>query len=128
VILAIESMLHELRTFVAHAWAEDTVSPSSQWLPLCPSTGHCAVTAMLVRELFGGEYVSAIVAGSSHWFNRISVLGIEYDVDITGDQFGLKRVQVALANRLYEGTRVRLAEQLNTETIARFERLVWRVK
>lgn len=84
-----------------------------------PSTGHCAVAAVLVQRLFGGEFVSAIVEGDSHWFNRIETCDGKVDVDVTADQFNRGPIEIAAAGRLYAGTRVRYFDDLNTETLQR---------
>jgi len=72
--------------------------------------------AAVLNEQIGGEFVSASVQGVSHWFNRINFKGVFLDVDLTGDQFGLKPVQVSAAGGLYPDTRVRRPDELNAET------------
>jgi hypothetical protein len=84
-----------------------------------PSTGHCAAVALIVQKSFGGEFVSAIVEGGSHWFNRIETVSGQLDVDLTGDQFGRKSIETAAADMLFEGTRVRHFGDLNAETLQR---------
>src|SRR5580658_8358280 len=74
------------------------------------SAGQCGAVAAIVRSMWGGQLVSANVDAQSHWFNRIVVDGDLFDVDITGDQFGLPRVQLARCGRLYGGSRVRRPE------------------
>lgn len=54
------------------------------------SKGHCAVCAVIVNYIWGGDVVSATIKGESHWFNKI---GNMY-CDITGDQFGYPSIQV----------------------------------
>jgi len=84
-----------------------------------PSTGHCAVVAVLVQKLLGGEFVSAMVQGGSHWFNRIETLAGKLDVDVTADQFNRRPIEIDVAGMLYDGTRVRTFDDLNTETLQR---------
>jgi hypothetical protein len=79
-----------------------------------PSTGHCAAVALIVHKLLGGTLVSAPVGGISHWFNRFDHLN--EDLDLTGDQFGLPRVQREDAGCLYSDTRVRELREVNLET------------
>lgn len=81
-----------------------------------PSSGHCAAVASIVQALFGGQLVSAKVEVQSHWFNRIDLGEGVFDVDITGDQFGLPPVQVAKRGDLYDRSRVRKPEELNLDT------------
>lgn len=84
-----------------------------------PSAGHCAAVAVIVRNRLGGSLVSAIVEGSSHWFNRIRVGAISVDVDITGDQFGRPAVQTGVEGSLYQGSRVRRSDEVREETLTR---------
>lgn len=95
------------------AFAPDTALPGSKAFP--PSAGHCAVVAYIVRKRLGGDLVSAIVDGQSHWFNRIN----EIDCDITADQFGMSAVRVAPAGDLYPGTLVRSGFDLDRGTLNR---------
>jgi hypothetical protein len=83
---ALMDELRSLRYRLDSVFAADT-AVSGTARPECPSAGHCAAVAILVRAKFGGEFVSAKVQGQSHWFNRISVDEGSYDFDITGDQF-----------------------------------------
>lgn len=110
-----------MRRKIQVAFLADTASPGSGWVPTMPSTGHCAIVSMLVQRTFGGEYMSAMPGGISHWFNRITTPVGAFDIDMTGDRFGRPRVQVAPTGELYAGTRIRMAGHLSAETIARFE-------
>ena len=67
----------------------------------------------------GGSLVSCPIPSLSHWFNRLPDEALHWDVDLTGDQFGLPAVRVALAGTLYEQTRLRSVHELNTETLQR---------
>ncbi len=91
-----------------------------------PSSGHCAAVAVIVREIIGGEFASALVDGTSHWFNRIHIGSTAWDVDLTGDQFGGNAVTIAEAGTLYSGTRVRLLAEVNAETLSRAKLLAHR--
>lgn len=83
------------------------------------STGHCAAVAIIVHELLGGEMVSTLVEGHSHWLNRLRAGEKPMDVDLTGDQFGRPFLQIADAGALYADTRVRMRAELSEETLAR---------
>ena len=87
------------------------------------STGHCAGVAAIVYVLLGGEMVSTLVEGHSHWLNRISAGGRWLDVDLTGDQFGRAPVQIEEAGRLYSNVRVRKSTELTKETLERARRV-----
>lgn len=66
-------------------WRRDTSYWPDRWLAHRPSTGQCAVTALIAQDQFGGQIVEAKTnQGELHFFNRIPSLG---DIDITGDQF-----------------------------------------
>src|SRR5688572_7073816 len=88
-----------------------------------PSAGQCAAVALVVQRLLGGSLVSAQVQGHSHWFNRVALLGRDFDVDLTGDQFGHESVRVADVGRLYAQTRTRQASDVHRETLNRADRL-----
>lgn len=66
-------------------WRRDTSYWPDRWLPHRPSTGQCAVTALIVQDQFGGQIVEAETnQGEAHFLNRLPGLG---DIDITVDQF-----------------------------------------
>jgi hypothetical protein len=83
--------LHKLEMAVRRSWALDTCDPIDvpNWSPQRPSRGQCAATALVVRDLLGGELLEAEVHFADgrrqgfHYWNRLA--GIE--VDLTGDQF-----------------------------------------
>lgn len=129
-IRALNASLVGLRDALDRVYAVDTAQPGSNWSEAIPSIGHCAATACMVRALCGGDFVSANVAGVSHWFNRIGVEGRTYDIDLTGDQFGRARVQVVRDDgpRLYDGIRVRSVGDVNEETWRRYRLLCARME
>jgi hypothetical protein len=104
-------------------FAPETALPGTQ---ARSSAGHCAAVALIFYEEFGGEFVSAIVNSSSHWFNRISSNGMLLDVDLTGDQFGFPAVRAAPAETLFPATRVRRFTEVCDETLTRAARLASR--
>lgn len=58
-------------------WSEDN-----------PSRGHCAVAALTLNDLLGGDLLLATVARNGvdvgyHWSNRLAAV----DIDLTADQF-----------------------------------------
>lgn len=109
--------LYSLRDALDKHFAEDTAH-SKKWGAV-RSTGHCAVVALIVNKIYGGELVSCTMPTGSHWFNRISDGSELHDVDLTGDQFGLNPVQVAVPDTLYKATRVRRLEEIAPETFKR---------
>ncbi|HWY20742.1 MAG TPA: hypothetical protein VNX26_05935 [Candidatus Acidoferrum sp.] len=74
------------------AWRADTSAIPGRWSPGVPSFGQCAVTALIVQDLFGGELRRSLIAGGSHYWNR---LPSGEEIDLTSDQF---EVYPALSN------------------------------
>ena len=75
-------MLEKLRK----AWCAETAHPSyrDKWSPENPSSGQCAVTALVVQDLFGGNIYSCKVGKFSHFINIID----DKIYDLTAEQFG----------------------------------------
>ncbi|GIV86045.1 MAG: hypothetical protein KatS3mg054_0074 [Chloroflexus sp.] len=118
--------LVSLRHALEKAFAPDTAVPGTASEGRPPSAGHCAAVSYLVWRELGGEMVSAMVQGQSHWFNRLRIGNVIVDVDLTGDQFGFAPISIAMAGKLYPGTRVRNYSDLKPETIQRAETLAGR--
>lgn len=102
----------------------DTAAPG--FPGIAASAGQCAATALIVKELLGGDMVSARVEGLSHWFNRFRVNNAYVDADITGDQFGRPLIQIAAEGKLYQDTHLRAPGHLNEETLRRVRLLAER--
>jgi hypothetical protein len=90
--------LEILQGAIRESWCLETCDPTdaAEWTPTNPSLGHCAVTALVVHDFFGGELLEAEVLfqnGSRqgfHYWNRLA--GVE--VDLTRAQFkGQEMVQ-----------------------------------
>lgn len=109
--------LAELRASVTRAFGSDTAAPGT-CSPIA-SAGHCAAVAAVVHAELGGQFVSTVVDGQSHWFNRLEVGGRYFDADLTGDQFGFADIRVAGAGELFSLWRLRTPEQINDETLRR---------
>lgn len=77
-----------LRTRLEVAWCAETSVNPGMWAPTYPSTGQCAVTALLLQKLFGGDVLTGSVNGIQHYWNRLRLpSGDSLDVDLTRDQF-----------------------------------------
>jgi 8-oxo-dGTP pyrophosphatase MutT (NUDIX family) len=84
--------LSELESAIRASWSVWTSDPvdHAQWSPECPSRGQCAVTSLVVQDLFGGELLMAEVTRADgsrqgvHYWNRL-VGGVE--LDLTREQF-----------------------------------------
>ena len=75
-----------LRDELVSLWAPDTAVDPEQWTADRPSTGHCAVTALLVQEYTDATTILRVQLpdGGSHYYNALPD-GTE--VDLTRDQF-----------------------------------------
>jgi hypothetical protein len=62
-----------------------SVASASQWTPENPAAGQCNVTALLVRELFGGDLLKTPLPTGDHFYNRIG----DRRYDFTARQFDL---------------------------------------
>ena len=84
---SLEAVLPAIRA----SWSLETCDPTdaAEWTPANPSRGQCAVTALFVHDLFGGQLLEAEVLfgdGSRqgfHYWNRLA----GGDVDLTREQF-----------------------------------------
>ena len=84
--------LLEVERVIRAGWSSETCDPLAldEWSPETPARGQCAVTALIVQELFGGELLLAEVHypdGSRqglHYWNR---LGNGLELDLTREQF-----------------------------------------
>jgi hypothetical protein len=89
-------MLHDLEAAVRQSWCAETCDPIDvpNWSSDNPSRGQCAVTALVVRDLLGGELLEAEVHFQNgdrqgfHYWNRLPGL----EVDLTGDQFTIEEI------------------------------------
>ena len=72
------------REALQHAWSRETTSDPDVWSPGCPAWGQCAVTALVVQDLFGGQLLRAQVEGASHYWNELEG-GTQ--IDLTREQF-----------------------------------------
>ena len=118
--------LEEIRQQFETAFHPDTASQGS--MGDIPSTGHCAVAAIIVQNIIGGDFVSASVNGISHWFNRVCFRNSLFDIDLTADQFGGPPILIADADCLYPETRIRTYQELTTETLIRAARFAHRAR
>lgn len=116
--------LAQLRAKIEPVFRKDTAVPGTA--SLIPSAGHCAAVAAIAQATIGGDLVSTIVEGQSHWFNRFAIGSASYDGDVTGDQFNLEPVRISAAGTLYPNVSLRSVGQLNDETLRRALRLAKR--
>lgn len=85
--------LGELYNILRLCWSKETSYPSCQadWVKDDPSFGQCAITAMLVYDMFGGTiHRIRVPGGGTHYFNKIN----GHYIDLTREQFDLYNIPV----------------------------------
>ena len=85
--------LDDLYEVLRKCWNKDTAYPSCQaeWVSDDPTYGQCAVTAMLVCDMFGGTiHRIRVSGGGTHYFNKID----GHYIDLTREQFDLYNIPV----------------------------------
>lgn len=82
----------DLYHILRHCWSAKTAYPTCQkdWSEKDRTFGQCAITAMLVHEMFGGTICKVRQNGGTHYFNNING---QY-VDLASEQFKLYCLQV----------------------------------
>jgi hypothetical protein len=87
--------LCDIEIAVRQSFARDTCSPDdlNEWSQDNQSRGHCAVTALTLEAMLGGELLCAEVhVGHAlvgyHWWNRIGAV----EIDLTRDQFATQEI------------------------------------
>lgn len=74
-----------MRYLLERSWTRFTSADIENWTPSRPSTGQCAVSALIVQEHMGGRIMRApLRGGGSHYWN---VLADGRELDVTADQF-----------------------------------------
>lgn len=115
--------IDDLYSILRECWCKETAYPSCQaeWVPNDPSYGQCAITAMLVYDMFGGTiHRIRVSGGGTHYFNKVNG---QY-LDLTIEQFDLYNIPVNYEpneemDRKYCGK--------NADTQKRFELLIKRI-
>ena len=108
-----------VRAALAASWTAQTASPLVAWTPHNPSSGQCAVSALVLQDYCGGEIRRCVVAGMPHYFNRID----DQVVDSTAAQFGAVAIN-------YDTATVRSRQRIlrHADTRQRYELLKERVE
>lgn len=78
--------LHDLVDALDKSWCAETSYYSGIYNTIpCKAFGQCAVTALIVQDMFGGEILRCDTSeGDSHYWNDVPVLG---RIDLTTKQF-----------------------------------------
>ena len=76
--------LDELKEKLSKAWVKETSNSPDKWKKTKPSIGQCAVTSILVNEMFGGLIIRGEFASKeTHYWNLLD----KEIIDLTRDQF-----------------------------------------
>ena len=119
--------MYSLRENLESVFSYDTAMPGA--VSGTPSSGHCAVVALIIAKTLKAEIRSAIVNGESRWYNSFYSEDGNFEVDLTGDQFGFAPVQISQhGGQLYSKSRNRLYSDANSETQVRAEKLLVRLE
>ena len=81
-----DSKLEELKAKLKESWSRQTSEDPKNWTPANPAWGQCAVTALFVHDLFGGEIMKVRVSNykEDHYYN---ILASGEEADFTKDHF-----------------------------------------
>lgn len=107
----------------ATAWCADTSSDPLGWTAFNPAWGQCAVTALVLHDLYGGEIVWAQATlpdgtAVSHYFNVID----GQEVDLTRRQFP-RGTHIPKGTARQEGVDTRAYILSHAKTAARYGKL-----
>lgn len=77
--------IEQLKKLLTFSWNLETCSPGlkSEWNEKNPSLGQCAITALIVNDLFGGKIMRCMSSSGSHYYNLIN----NEIIDLTVEQF-----------------------------------------
>lgn len=78
-------LLRTLPVVLQECWSRETSYDPEKWTSENPTHGQCAITALVVQDLLGGDLLRAKVNGAEHYWNR---LPDSSELDLTRDQFG----------------------------------------
>jgi hypothetical protein len=79
--------LEHLERVLVRSWSRETSYDPENWSKHNSAWGQCAVTALIIQDLFGGDLIFGEVNGIPHYWNR---LAHRKQVDLTAQQFGTK--------------------------------------
>lgn len=66
-------------------WSRASSADPAGWNASNPAWGQCAVTALVIQDVLGGDLLRVVVGDQTHYFNRLP--GGEV-IDLTREQFG----------------------------------------
>jgi hypothetical protein len=92
------------------AWSKETSLDPNRWSDDNPAVGQCAVSALIVQDVYGGSLLRCESPTGSHYYNR---LADGSELDLTREQFreafSPRNVEVRSRDYVlsFEGTRRR---------------------
>jgi hypothetical protein len=101
------------------AWCRETSSDPDHWTPENPALGQCAVSALVIQDLLGGELLRGLFNGTSHYWNRLDNGQI---IDVTKQQFSPLKTQE------FTGARTRAYVLSFPDTVTRYKLLKSRIE
>lgn len=109
--------IKNLKKILQKSWKRETCAPGlrEEWSTDNPSLGQCAITALIVNDMYGGKIMRCMTSTGSHYFNEIN----GNRLDFTVEQFYGEVPQ-------YEDAQERTREYLlgNEDTKKRYEELL----
>jgi hypothetical protein len=78
-------LMRVLPTVFQECWRRETSYDPEKWSPENPTHGQCAITALVIQDLLGGDLLKGKVNGADHYWNS---LPDSSEFDLTRDQFG----------------------------------------
>lgn len=77
--------ISELKQLLLYSWKKETCSPGlrTEWNEENPSLGQCAITALIVNDIYGGKIMRCMASTGSHYYNIVD----DELVDLTVEQF-----------------------------------------
>lgn len=84
-------------------WIKETSNQPEKWTKTNPSLGQCAITSIIVKEMFGGIIIRGEMKnGQKHYWNLVG----NDVVDLTRDQFkhelSFERISLVNKSKLLE--------------------------
>ena len=74
----------QLSRALAQAWSRATSYDPAHWSEQNSALGQCAVSALIVQDLLGGQLLLGKINGVEHYWNRLTD---DRELDFTRDQF-----------------------------------------
>ena len=77
--------IKDLKKELLNVWSVETCSPGlkNNWSKDNPSQGQCAITSLIVNDLYGGKIMRCMTSSGSHYYNLIN----DKIIDLTVEQF-----------------------------------------